>query len=94
MGALATFLKVLTKVFAVVPLAVQVAETMGNLFSPGQKTGPQKLAAVQAAVKDSILASELVIGKDIIDEDLLNQGITKIANGAVDVMNAVKPKGA
>ena len=94
MGALGTFLKVFTRILQVLPLAVQVAETMSSIFRPGEKSGPQKLNAVQAAVKQAILASELVVGKDILDEELLDQGITEITNGAVKVMNAVRPQGA
>ena len=94
MGALTTFLKVLTKIFQVVPLAVQLADTFGGLFRPGLKSGPDKLLAVKAAVKESIMASEIIVGKDILDEELLDQGITEITNGAVKVMNAVRPQGA
>ena len=94
MGALGTFLKVLTRILQVLPLAVQVADTIGGVFRPGQKSGPEKLLAVKAAVKQSIMASELVVGKDILDEELLDRGITRLANGSVDILNAVKPKGA
>ena len=94
MGALGTFLKVFSKILQVLPLAVQVADTIGGLFRPGQKSGPEKLLAVKAAVKESIMASEIIVGKDIVDEALLDRGITRLANGAVDVMNAVRPKGA
>jgi hypothetical protein len=92
MGVLGVFLKVITNIFSVLPLAVQVAEILGGLFRPGQKSGEQKLQAVRAIVKQAIEVSELVAGKDIIDEQLLDQGIGEITNGAVKVLNAVRPK--
>jgi len=92
MGVLGVFLNVITRIFSVLPLAVQVAEILGGLFKPGEKTGAQKLQAVRAVVKQAIQASELVAGKDIIDEQLLDQGIEEITNGAVKVLNAVKPR--
>lgn len=92
MGVLSVFLKVITQVFSVLPLAVQVAEILGGLFRPGEKSGAQKLLAVRAIVKQAIQASELVAGKDIIDEQLLDRGIEEITNGAVKVLNAVRPR--
>jgi hypothetical protein len=90
MAVLATFLKVLTQIFNVLPLAVSIAETLGKLFRPGQRSGPEKLAAVKQVVHDALVASELLSGKEIVDEDLLDQGITEITNGAVKVLNSIK----
>ena len=91
MGALSTFLKVIGKIAGVLPLAVRLAGVVGTLVSPGKKTGPTELAAVKEIIRDAIQASEFLTGKELINEQLLDQGITKMANGAVDVMNAVKP---
>lgn len=91
MGVLATFLKVLSGIFNVLPLAVTIAETIAKLFKPGQKTGPEKLAAVKAVIRNALVASELLSGKEIVDEVLLDQGITEITNGAVKVLNSIKP---
>jgi hypothetical protein len=92
MGVLTVFLKVATQIFNVIPLAVQIAEIIGGLVKPGQKTGAEKLAAVKAVVRHALEASELLLGKEIVDEDLLDQGITEITNGTVKVLNAIKPK--
>jgi hypothetical protein len=92
MGPLTVFLKVVTQIFNVLPLAVQIAELVAGLLKPGQKTGPEKLAAVKAVIRHALEASELLAGKEIVDEDLLDQGITEITNGAVKVLNAVKLK--
>ena len=92
MGVLGVFLKVITQIFSVLPLAVQVAEILGGVFRPGQKSGAQKLEAVRAVIKQAIQASELVAGKEVIDEQLLDQGIGEITNGAVKVLNAVRPR--
>ena len=92
MGVLGVFLKVITQIFSVLPLAVQVAEILGGVFRPGQKSGAQKLEAVRAVIKQAIQASELVAGKEVIDEQLLDRGIGEITNGAVKVLNAVRPR--
>jgi hypothetical protein len=93
MGVLATFLKVLTGIFNVLPLAVSIAETLGNLFRPGQKSGAEKLAGVKQVVLNALTASEILSGKEIIDQAKLDEGITEITNGAVKVMNAIKQPG-
>lgn len=90
MGALSVFLKVLGGIFNVLPLAVSIVETVAGLFKPGQKTGAEKLAAVKAVVRNALVASELLSGKEIVNEDLLDQGITEITNGAVKVLNSIK----
>lgn len=90
MGVLATFLKVLSGIFNVLPLAVSIAETIAKLLKPGQKTGAEKLAAVKAVVRNALVASELLSGKEIVNEDLLDQGITEITNGAVKVLNSIR----
>ena len=92
MGVLLKFLSVFAKIAGVLPLAISIAETIGGLVKPGIKTGPEKLAAVEAVIKQTIQSSELVMGKDILDEDLLNEGITDMVNAAVRIMNATKPK--
>jgi len=92
MGALATFLKVLGKITTIIPLAVQVAELAGRIFRPGEKTGSWKLQIVKQAVLQALEAAEILVGKDIVDQALLDEGITEIANGAVKVMKAVQSK--
>jgi len=92
MKYLATFLKVLAKVMNGIQLAVPVAELMGKLLAPGQKTGIQKAEAVRQFVKAEIEGSELLVGKEILDQDLLDRGIQKITDGTVDILNAVRPK--
>lgn len=92
MGVLLKFLAVFAKITGVLPMAVSIAEVIGGLIAPGQKTGAQKLSAVEAIIKDAIQSSELVLGKDIVDEDELNAGITDMVNAAVRIMNATKPK--
>ena len=90
MGVLARFLKVLTGIFNVLPLAVSIAETIAKLLKPGQKTGAEKLAAVKQVVLQALTASEVLAGKDIVDQAELDKGITEITNGSVRVLNAIK----
>ena len=89
MGVLGVFLKILPGIFQVIPLAIAVAEAMGKLLKPGQKSGAEKLAAVKLVVRNALEASEILSGKQIVDERLLDQGIEEITNGAVKVMRAV-----
>jgi len=90
MKYLATFLKVLTGIFNVVPLAVSIAETIAKLLKPGQKTGAEKLAAVKQVVLQALTASEILSGKEIVDQAELDKGITEITNGSVRVLNSIK----
>lgn len=92
MGAFLTFLSIFGKVSSVLPLAVSIAETIAGVVKPGQKTGMEKLASVQQVVHDAVQSSNLIAGKQIIDEDLFNQGVTDMVNAAVKIMNATKPK--
>ena len=92
MHALSVFLKLLPRIFEVIPLAVQVAEVLARLLRPGVKSGEFKLQAVKEVVRNAVLASELVSGRDIVDDALFDQGITEITNGAVKVLKAVEAR--
>lgn len=63
MGVLTTFLKVLSGIFNVLPLAISIAETIAKLFKPGQKTGAEKLAAVKAVVRNALVAWDSSAGR-------------------------------
>lgn len=89
MGVLGTFLTVLTKIFQVATLAGPLAEIAGQIFKPGQKSGPEKLAILRQAIRQSLLSSEILVGKQIVDEAALDSAIGDFASGIAKVQKAV-----
>src|SRR5690242_14864976 len=53
------------------------------------KTGPEKFQAALNLVGPIIRTSQLVSGKKIADEALLQKGITEVTQGVVDVLNSL-----
>jgi hypothetical protein len=45
---------------------------------------------VKQVVLNALTASEILSGKEIVDQAKLDEGITEITNGAVKVLNAIK----
>lgn len=89
MGAIGAVLGVLGKIFNILPLAVQIMELAGSILKPGQKTGPEKAQVVKQMIADAVKGSELVSGKDIVNDDLFNSGLDDLTSGAVKVMKSV-----
>jgi len=55
------------------------------------KSGPEKLAAATALVGPIIRTSQLVSGKKIANEAMLQKGISEVTQGIVDVLNSIDP---
>ena len=91
MGVLGIFLKVLGKILEVVSVTAPIAELAGQIFRPGQKSGPEKLTLVRKAIKQALLSSEFLAGKEIVDEDLLDSAIADFASGAAKIEKATRP---
>ena len=53
------------------------------------KTGPDKFQAALNLVGPVVRTSQLVSGKKIADEAMLQKGITEITQGVVDVLNSL-----
>jgi hypothetical protein len=53
------------------------------------KAGADKLAAAVALVGPIIRTSQLVTGKKIADEALLQKGIAEVTQGVVDILNSI-----
>ena len=53
------------------------------------KSGPEKFQAALNLVGPIIRTSQLVSGKKIADEALLQKGITEVTQGVVDVLNSL-----
>jgi hypothetical protein len=92
MGALAAFLSIFGKVVGVLPIAIQAAETIHGLVAPGVKGGPTKLQGVKTAISQAINVTDLVAGKQIVDQAAFDAGLEAVINGGVAIMNACKPK--
>ena len=92
MGVLGVFLKVLTKILEVVTVTAPLAELAGRIFKPGQKSGAEKLALMRQAIKQALLSSEFLVGKEIVDEDLLDSAIADFASGAAKIEKATRPR--
>lgn len=55
------------------------------------KSGAEKFRAASRIVGSLVRSSEIVLGKEIADETLLQKGIDGITQGVVDVLNSLKP---
>lgn len=54
--------------------------------------GPQALEGIQPLVTQLILQSELLVGKEIADQDKFAAAVKGIASNLVDLLNSVKQK--
>lgn len=54
------------------------------------KQGSEKLSALSALAGQVVRSSELVSGKEIADENLLQKGITGLSQAVVDILNSLK----
>lgn len=70
---------------------IGLVEKVGALFfaKKGEKLpSNEKLELAKETLKDMILSSELIVGKDIIDEEKFVEGLEEMINGGVKAMNA------
>lgn len=88
MGVLGVFLKIVSTIFTVVPVAIRVANAVADLLKPGEKTGPAKMAAVKAMVMSAIEGAEIITNRDLVDNTLLDQGITEVTEGTLKILKA------
>jgi hypothetical protein len=70
-----------------VPQIAQVEAAVKEL-----RSGPDKKKAVLDAVKASIDLSEVLSGHEILDQDLLLEGIGQLNDGYVKVMKALEAR--
>lgn len=68
-----------------VPAIATVELAVKNL-----KAGKDKKENVLEIVKNSPVIAELISGKEIIDEDLFNEGLSEINDGYVKIMDSIK----
>lgn len=83
MGALIPLLKYLP---TVLPMVVELVKIAEKIFGNGN--GGSKKDFVAPIVKQAILALEGFSGKDIIDEDKFSDGVGKVVDGVVAILNA------
>lgn len=55
------------------------------------KSGKDKKEAVLEIIKASPMIAEVLANKEVIDEKLFAQGISKVNDGYVDIMNSLRP---
>lgn len=72
----------------------QIIVTTEQLGASLGLPGPDKLRAATPQVIQILLTSSLLVGKPIANPALLTQGAQKIADGMVDVLNAVHESAA
>lgn len=80
----------ITDTLTLIGTAVVTVETA---FTGIANSGAQKLAAAINLIGPMIRTSELVAGKEIADEVLFQKGVNGIAQGVVDILNALKSSG-
>jgi hypothetical protein len=78
-----TFSTVTNDLTTIASLIVQVEVALQG------KAGPEKFQAALNLVGPIIKTSQLVSGKKIADETLLQKGITEVTQGVVDVLNSL-----
>ena len=54
------------------------------------KAGKDKKDAIMEIIKNSPAIAEFLIDKEVVDEELFARGISKVNDGYVDIMNAIK----
>lgn len=83
----------LVKFLTYIPQVVLFVDKVGDIVL--QLTGKKvpsadKKTLAMELVREAILTSELVSGKEIIDEDLFTESLSKIVDGVVGIKNATK----
>lgn len=85
------------KTFGKVSLAVarvavpQIEAVEKGIKAVGEaKSGTEKRKAVVGTVRSSVELAEAMAGQEIMDEDLFEQGLNKINDGYVDIMNSLR----
>lgn len=75
----------IAKGLSLLPYLVQGAEAIH-----GAKTGPEKKGAVLDLAENAIGISEMISGKEIVDEKLFREGLDQVIEGQVKIMKACK----
>lgn len=69
------------------------AEKIVAAMKDSTKTGADKAAIAGPLIGDIILQSAALVGHQIADQDLFNQGVAKITSGSADVVNSLHADG-
>lgn len=69
------------------------AEKIVAAMKDSTKTGADKAAIAGPLIGDIILQSAALVGHQIADQDLFNQGVAKITSGSADVVNSLHTDG-
>lgn len=83
----------LVKFLTYIPQVVLFVDKVGDvvLQLTGKKVpSADKKTLAMELIKEAILTSELVSGKEIINEDLFTESLSKVVDGVVGIKNATK----
>ena len=83
MGALIPLLKHLP---TILPMVIELVKIAEKIFGGGK--GEDKKNFVAPIVRQAILAIEGFGGKEIVDEDKFSDGVGKVVDGVVTILNA------
>lgn len=86
-------LNTLGKFLTYIPQVVLFVDKVGDVVL--QLTGKKvpsvdKKTLAMELIKEAILTSELVSGKEIVDEDLFTESLSKVVDGIVGLKNSTK----
>lgn len=76
--------------FGTIVTILGTIEQTAQVFNTAEGTGVQKLEAATPLIADVIKHSELVAGRDVVDEAKFLDGVKQIVSGTVAVLNSIK----
>ena len=80
-------LAIVSKSLSEIAALVAQVEVMGIALG---LSGAQKLEAATAAAVNIVLQSAMMVGRTIDNPALFRQGVQKVVNGVVDILNSLK----
>lgn len=83
-------IRVFDSILAVGDIVVKTEAIFAAVSSPEAKTGAEKLTAATPLVAQVIRQSELIAGKEIVNEDLFLEGCKDITSGVAKALNSRK----
>lgn len=73
---------------AVLPIAIEIVKIVEKAFGSGG--GAAKRAAAVSMVKTVVMGFEGLTQRDIVDENMLEEGLGQVIDGVVKVLNSTR----
>ena len=86
------FLAIVSKIFLILPTAVQTAEKVAGLLALAKRRVRTRPRPSVKSFRAPYIGSEVMTGHYIDDQAGFDAAITQLINGSVAVMNSVKTK--